>query len=64
MFNKQILHQSQKKWLILSHAFNMDGRAASQTMTDKIPSLLAAGIDIYVLSAITGSKIIRLSISS
>jgi len=56
MFNKQILHQSQKKWLILSHAFNMDGRAASQTMTDKIPSLLAAGIDIYVLSAITGVK--------
>ena len=24
------------KWLIISHAFNMDGRAASLTITDKI----------------------------
>ena len=41
-------------WLILSHAFNMDGRAASQIMTDKIPHLLAAGVTPVVLSAITG----------
>lgn len=34
----------------------MDGRAASQTITDKIPYLIDAGIDLYVLSAITGKK--------
>ena len=45
-----------KRWLILSHGFNMDGRAASQTITDKIPHLLGAGIQLHVLSAITGIK--------
>lgn len=44
------------KWLILSHGFNMDGRAASLTVTDKIPHLLKEGINIIVLSAITGKK--------
>ena len=34
----------------------MDGRAASQTITDKIPYLIDAGIQLSVLSAITGSK--------
>ena len=43
-------------WLILSHAFNMDGRAASQTMTDKIPHLIANGITPIVLSAVTGLR--------
>ena len=43
-------------WLILSHGFNMDGRAASQTITDKIPHLLKAGVEPIVLSAITGRK--------
>ena len=43
-------------WLILSHAFNMDGRAASHTITDKIPHLLARGITPVVLSAVTGRK--------
>ena len=33
-----------KNWLLLSHAFNMDGRAASLTITDKMPYLLEAGI--------------------
>jgi len=33
----------------------MDGRAASQTITDKVPFLLEQGWKIYVLSAITGS---------
>ena len=45
-----------KKWLIISHGFNMDGRAASLTVTDKIPYLLEAGIEPIVLSAITGDK--------
>lgn len=43
------------RWLILSHGFNMDGRAASQTITDKIPHLLAAGLELQVLSAVTGT---------
>ena len=47
---------SKKRWLILSHGFNMDGRAASQTITDKIPYLLNAGIQPVVFSAITGIK--------
>ena len=40
--------------LLISHGFNMDGRAASLTVTDKIPFLLEAGIKPTVLSAITG----------
>jgi hypothetical protein len=46
----------QKNWLLLSHAFNMDGRAASLTITDKIPYFLEAGIQPIVFSAITGIK--------
>lgn len=45
-----------KRWLILSHGFNMDGRASSQTITDKMPYLLEAGIQPTVFSAITGIK--------
>ena len=45
-----------QRWLILAHAFNMDGRAASQTITDKIPHLLKAGIEVVVLSGVTGTK--------
>ena len=41
---------------MISHGFNMDGRAASLTVTDKIPYLLAAGIKPIVLSAITGQQ--------
>ncbi|MGH9425743.1 MAG: hypothetical protein ACRD2L_05480 [Terriglobia bacterium] len=40
-----------QNWLILSHEFNMNGRAASHTMTDKIPHLLEAGIEPIVISA-------------
>lgn len=43
-------------WLLISHAFNMDGRAASQTVTDKIPHLLARGIRPVVISAVTGRR--------
>jgi hypothetical protein len=41
-------------WLVIAHAFNMDGRAASQTVTDKIPHLRAAGITPIVISSRTG----------
>ena len=47
---------SKEVWLVLSHGFNMDGRAASQTITDKIPHLLDQGIEPVVISAITGKK--------
>ena len=43
-----------QRWLILAHAFNMDGRAASQTITDKLPHLRAAGIELVVLSGVSG----------
>ena len=45
-----------QRWLVLSHAFNMDGRAASQTITDKLPHLDAAGIELVVLSGVSGRK--------
>ena len=45
-----------QNWLILSHSFNMDGRASSQTITDKLPYFIDSGINLYVLSAITGKK--------
>ena len=34
----------------------MDGRAASQTITDKLPHLEAAGIELVVLSGVSGRK--------
>lgn len=45
-----------ERWLILSHGFNMDGRAASLTITDKIPHLIESGVEPIVLSAVTGRK--------
>jgi glycosyltransferase involved in cell wall biosynthesis len=45
-----------QRWLVLSHAFNMDGRAASQTITDKLPHLEAAGIEVVVLSGVSGER--------
>ena len=45
-----------QSWLLLSHAFNMDGRAASLTVTDKIPWLQARGITPIVISAQTGVR--------
>ena len=48
--------ETEQAWLVLSHAFNMDGRAASQTITDKIPFLIAHGITPIVVSAQTGTR--------
>jgi glycosyltransferase involved in cell wall biosynthesis len=50
------LGEPARDWLILAHAFNMDGRAASQAITDKIPHLLARGVRPIVLSAVTGTR--------
>lgn len=49
-----------ERWLLITHAFNMDGRAASQTVTDKIPHLLARGIEPVVISAVTGRRDARI----
>jgi len=43
-------------WLIISNSFNMDGRAASQTITDKIPHLIKLGVKPIVVSTLTGEK--------
>jgi glycosyltransferase involved in cell wall biosynthesis len=43
-------------WLILAHCFNMDGRAASQTITDRLPLLMENRVMPVVLSAPTGSR--------
>lgn len=48
------MQSTPQRWLILAHAYNMDGRAASHTVTDKIPLLKEAGIQPIVLSASTG----------
>ena len=45
-----------RRWLILSHAFNVDGRAESVTITDKMPHLMAAGVKPFVLSSVMGTK--------
>ena len=47
---------SNNKWIIIAHCFNMDGRAASHTITDRMPFLLDKGIVPVVLSAPTGDK--------
>lgn len=47
---------SKQYWLILSHCFNMDGRAASQTITDKLPYLVEAGIEPIILSGVSGER--------
>jgi hypothetical protein len=56
MARAQLIPTSMPQFLILSHGFNMDGRAASQTITDKLPFLRADGCQISVLSAVTGSR--------
>lgn len=43
-------------WLILSHSFNQDGQASSLTVTDKLPYILARGIDIAALSGVMGTR--------
>jgi len=45
-----------QNWLIISHGFNMDGRAASHTITDKIPHLQDHFITPIIISAKTGHK--------
>jgi glycosyltransferase involved in cell wall biosynthesis len=46
---------TRQRWLVISHAFNMDGRAASHTITDKLPHLKDANIEVVVLSGVSGT---------
>lgn len=50
---------SSTNWLILSHCFNMDGRAASQVIVDKIGHLIDRGITPIVISAPMGRRATR-----
>ena len=43
-------------WLVVAHCFNMDGRAASQTITDRLPHLIRRGVRPVVISAPTGDR--------
>lgn len=43
-------------WLMVAHCFNMDGRAASQTLTDRLDALQARGVRPVVISAPTGTR--------
>ncbi len=45
-----------KRWLIFAYLFHVDGKAASQTITDRLPLLLEEGITPLVLSGPTGEK--------
>jgi hypothetical protein len=45
-----------RRWLILSHAYNVDGRAESLTITDKIPYLIDAGIEPVIFSSLMGRR--------
>jgi len=56
MKNHETTGAESEHWLILSHCFNMDGRAASQTITDKLPNLMARGIEPVVLSGVSGKQ--------
>lgn len=51
-------HKGKKNntWLIVAHLFNIDGNAASQTITDRIPYLIDKGISPVVLSSPTGRR--------
>ncbi|PIE56581.1 MAG: hypothetical protein CSA34_02900 [Desulfobulbus propionicus] len=47
---------SEWHWLIFAYFFNNDGKAASQTITDRLPLLLEAGVKPTVLSGPTGKR--------
>lgn len=49
-----------RRCLILAPGFNCDGQAASQTVTDKIPYLEAAGYELEVVGSLSGNRHNRL----
>lgn len=48
--------KARENWLILAHGLFMDGRAASLTVTDKLPHFVARGINPVLVSSVTGAK--------
>ena len=48
------MSETNQRWLIIAHCFNMDGQAASHHITDKIPYLKRHGIEPVVVSSATG----------
>lgn len=44
------------RWLILAPRYNCDGRAASQTVTDKVSLLRKAGVELEVISTWAGQR--------
>lgn len=44
------------KWLVLSYYANVDGRAASHHIDDRLSAIRAAGIDVTVLSSTRGPR--------
>lgn len=51
-----VCEKTGKKWLILAYLFNVDGNAASQTITDRIPFFCENGIKLIVISSPTGRR--------
>ncbi len=46
----------EKRWLVFAYLFHIDGKAASQTITDRLPLLVEEGVTPLVLSGPTGEK--------
>ena len=54
--NNKLNSVPHEEWLIIAHAANMDGRAASLTVTDKIPFLQKHCIQPILISGVLGSN--------
>jgi len=51
------MSEIKQHWLIIAHCFNMDGRAASRVVTDRVSLFLKHNIEPIIVSAATGSKL-------
>ena len=59
-FKNYFTIMNDKRWLLIAPAFNCDGQAASQTLTDKFPYLEAAGIELCVIGGMSGRRHARI----
>jgi hypothetical protein len=48
--------RSNENWIIFSYFFNIDGKASSQHIDDRVPHLASLGINPYVLSSVCGKR--------
>jgi hypothetical protein len=48
--------RSHENWIIFSYFFNIDGKASSQHIDDRVPHLASLGINPYVLSSVCGKR--------